>query len=340
MSKKKAKKKNDRKHQKILEKYELSHHSDERSFTEAQTLITKEIENISKSPEFERFNLDTNSNNLSSFYAKQEELKALISILHLSNLSDEQIVHDRLIKEKVQRKGSKISDTLISLKKYFKDGPFFQDLINIEEKLKEIGKTSQKRRLAMILTDNPQTLWQVGKYPIGCGSCQNYDGGSHANQLMGYVGDANCKAVYVFDLNQLPTELREKLEKDGFEAIKDKLLANDILKSSIARSMIKIAKDEVTGKPVIVMEPTYSRVNKRDKNMDTFFDIFLDISVANSMKVKKVRSSGNVSVRVGNSRSPEGQYEDLNLSSMHYVDQNSIKAKDSKDIADRLRVSI
>lgn len=295
---------------------------------------------IESSEIWEKFSLDkTNLKNLGPVYQKRQELKAIVDLLRLSNLSNKLIATNRISeKEGKKEAGETISTVLENLKKYFKDSPLLQDLQNVEFSLKEKQEFGEKRRLAMVFTDNPQILWQVGKYPLGCGSCQNYAEGSHASHLMGYVGDANCKAVYLVDLNKLPKDTKDKLDQNGFEQIKDNLTASELLNISLARSIVKMTKDK-DNKPVILLEPTYSSINKGDFTMDKYFNLFIDLMVAESMQAKMARGNGNESVSKGASRSPGGQYEDLDLSSVGFIHKLSKPTKEEEEIMEIIRSS-
>ena len=191
---------------------------------------------------WERLNLDKNSlENVNQFYQKRQELKALIDLLRLYNLSNKLIATNRIVEKEGKKGGQTIISAIDNLKKLFEDSPFLLDLKNIEFTLKEKIDFGEKRRLAMILTDHPQMLWQVGKYPFGNGSCQHYAEGGYAQYLMGYVGDANCKVAYLVDLSKLPADIRQRLEEKGFEEIVIKNF--DWLHPSIPEKMIKLIKE-------------------------------------------------------------------------------------------------
>jgi len=262
---------------------------------------------------WERFQLDkSNLKNLEQFYQKRQELKSATDLLRLLNLSNKLIATNRIVEKEGKKGGETIVSVLERLKKYFKDSPLLQDIDNIDFILKERIDFGGKRRLAMIFTDNVQMLWQVGKYPLGNGSCQHYAEGGYARYLMGYVGDPNCKVAYLIDLNRLPQEIRGEIEEKGFEEVKDEIPRQELLNASLARSIVKMTKDH-SEKPVILMEPTYTVVYKDDVSMDKHFDLFVDLMVAEPMRAKMARGGGSESVIIGPSLSPGGQYEDMNL---------------------------
>jgi len=204
--------------------------------------------------------------------------------------------------------------------------------------LKEKIDFGENRRLAMIFTDNPQMLWQVGKYPLGNGSCQHYAEGSFAIHLMGYVGDPNCKVAYLVDLNRLPQDVRSEIEEKGFDEVKDRIPKQDLLNASLARSIIKMVKGP-KGEPVILLEPSYTVVYKDDVSMDRYFNLFIGLMVAEPMKAKMARDGGNESVTKGASLSPGGQYEDLDLNSVKFINKLSKPTKEEMEIIERIRSS-
>lgn len=284
-------------------------------------------------------NLDKNNlKNLGQFYQKRQELKSAIDLLRLSNLSNRLIATNKIIEKEGKKGGEALITVIDNLKKYFKDSALLQDIKNIEFALKEKSDFGEKRKLAVIFTDNPQVMWQVGKYPLGCGSCQNYAEGSYADQLMGYVGDANCKTLYLVDLNKLPQDVKNKISENGFNEMKDGIHHQDILEASLARSIVKITKDQ-KGEPVVLIEPTYTVINKGDDSMDRYFNIFTGVLIAEPGNLKTARGGGNESVSKGQSRSPQGQYEDLDLGSVRFIKKTSKKTKEDLEIEERVRSS-
>ena len=307
----------------------------EQEIQEIQTK-TKEAEN---SDIWDKHALDkTKLKNLGQFYQKRQELKVAVDLLRLNGLSNKLIATNRIVEKEGKKGGETLLNVVDNLQKYFKDSPLQQDIKNIEFLLKEKSDLGEKRRLAMMFTDNPQTLWQVGKYPLGNGSCQHYAEGSYANQLMGYVGDANCKVAYLVDLNKLPQNIKEELNEKEFEEIKDKIPAQDLLNACVARSLVKMTKDKEK-QPVILLEPTYSKVYKSDTAMDKYFNLFVDLMVTEPMKAKMARGGGKESVVKGYSRSSKGQYEDLDLSSVKFINKLSKPTKEDEEIMERIRSS-
>ncbi len=292
------------------------------ALTVVEQRIKEEADGLVKESDiFERFSLAKDKlANPGPLYQLRNELKVILDLLRLSNLNAGLIASNRIVEKRREKEsGEKITTVLENLQKYFKNSPLLQDLQNIEFSIRESQPTTGERRLAMIFTDDSQILWQCGKFPIGNGSCQNYESGSHAERLMGYVGDANCKVAYMLDLNKLPLELKATIEEQGFEAIKGQLTSKQILDISIARVIVKVAKDNA-GKPVLLLEPTYTVVNKDDKTMDRLFESFIRNTTAKPMEVKMASGGGMETIMVGNSRSPQGQYEDTALSSVRFIE--------------------
>lgn len=276
---------------------------------------------------WERFGLDkNNTKNQKPFYEKRQQLKIINDTLQLSNISTRNIALNQIVEKETKRGGESLTVTVDRLKKHFgpkvnkkgetiqPESPFYLDLKNIESILSEQSNLNEKRRLAILFTDNPQILWQVGKYPIGSGSCQHYAEGSFAQNLMGYVGDPNCKAAYIVDINKLPQHTKEVIDEKGFDMIKDAIPSQDMLMASVSRSMIKMARD-AEDNPVILIEPSYGG----NKNLDNYLNLFIDLALADPMQAKMARQGGNERIITGSSVSPEGQYEDTDLDSIRFI---------------------
>lgn len=301
--------------------------------------IEESYQNAFNSDIWEKYQLDkSNAKNLEQFYQKRQELKSAIDLLRLLDLSNKLIATNRIAEKEGKKGGETITSVLERLKKYFKDSPLAQDISNVEFVLKEKIDFGEKRRLAMIFTDNSQMLWQAGKYPLGNGSCQHYADGTYASRLMGYVGDPNCKVAYLIDLNKLPQNIKNEVEEKGFEETKNKISKQDLLNASLARSIIKMARNQ-ENKPVILLEPTYTVVYKGDVSMDRYFNLFVDLMVVEPMKAKMARGGGSESVIKGKSLSPGGQYEDLDLNSVKFIHKLSKPTKEEIEVMGKIRSS-
>jgi hypothetical protein len=249
--------------------------------------------------------------NIGQFYQKRQELKALVDLYRVSAVDIKKIATNR-ISDRFEEKNETLTKVLLGLKNYFKDNPaFVQDIENINAVISQREDVGAKRRLAMIVTDSPQMLFQVGKYPLGCGSCQNYEGSPDWNKsLAGYVTDAHIKVSYLIDLNKLPDPIKQEIESKGFGEVKESIPHQDLLEASVARSVIKMTKIGAVGEPALFIEPTYSSINKGDLSMDKYFNIFLELMISEPMKIRLVRGGGSDRVLVPKSRNPSGQYED------------------------------
>jgi hypothetical protein len=251
-------------------------------------------------------------------YARRNELSTVIHLTQLANLNNRLIATNQ-ISEREAKSGESLSGTLKDLQKTFEGTAFELDLKNIETKIHQRSELHHKRRIAMVFTDDPQMLWQVGKYPLGNGSCQHYAEGSYANRLMGYVGDANCKVAYMVDLNYLPETSKEMLGKGvPTQEVIESVPKIDLLKACVARVIVKLGENE-QGKPAIVLEPTYTNINKGDSSMDNYFDLFAKNFIAHDMGADVYRGQGSEKVSLGKSRNPNGQYEDLSLDAVKKV---------------------
>ena len=280
----------------------------------AQTIqsITAESTQALQSDICKKYDIDPQAKNPTVLRNKLNELKILKDLLLLQKLDSETIAQDRL--SLTTASSDALSTTFENLKKYFKDNlTFVQDLENMQAVLPDREQIFRKRKLVMMITDSPQMLLQAGKYPTGCGSCQNYEGDSSWNcALGGYVGDAHTKVSFLIDLNKLPEDIQEEIAQKGFEAVKSKIPEQMLLEASIARSIIKMVKTS-EGKPAIFIEPTYTSLNKSDKSMNSVFNSAVSRYIAKAMGIQIYRGSNDKSqirVTVPPSNNPGGQYED------------------------------
>jgi len=174
-----------------------------------------------------------------------------------------------------------------------------------------------KMDIAIFITDNPYLLFNIGKYPLGSGSCQNYEGGHLNSALLGYVGDAHSKAVFALDLSKLGPELRAKLETEGIQSIINTPYEIEILEAIVARSIIKLAQvtetddyNEERTFPGIYIEPNYTSVNKLQQSLLTAMVDAVVVSYARPMSIGVYSGFGDSAIKIPKSRNPHGQYED------------------------------
>lgn len=268
---------------------------------------------------WEKLNIDPSElQNKEPLYTARKELRAALDLLRLCALTPRLIAKNRITEADATRGKETITNTMETLKKYFSDTPFLEDLENIDFLLKKRTELAKNKRLGIIFTDHPQILWQVGKYPRGNGSCQHYAEGSHADKLMGYVGDPNCKVAFLVDIQKLPDDTKKIIAEQGFDAAVSAISKQDILEAGVGRSIVKLMRDGENA-PVLVLEPTYTVLNKQDLSLDEFFNQSIRTFVAEPMNAKIARSQGSEYLVAPQSLSPGGQYEDLDLSSMQYI---------------------
>lgn len=240
-------------------------------------------------------------------YQKRDELKALFDIYRLMDLDADKI-ENNLISNTDTLTGETIDAVIKNLKGYFrKNESFLADLDKIEKVMQGEHLLKTKKNLVMIVTDNPQMILQVGKYPTGCGSCQNFEGDiARSRSLLGYAGDAHIKAAFLVDLNLVPQERLKEFKELGLGAIQNQLSPQELLNASVARSIIKLTQ----GTTSLFIEPTYTSQNKRDVSMETYFNLAIDKTLAQPMGVELARGKGDVEVIIPASINPDGQYED------------------------------
>lgn len=270
--------------------------------------IEQEYQTALNSDIFKRYGLNREQiQNVGQFHQKRTELRALFDLYRISALDVTQIANNQV-------SGETLTTVLNRLSKYFKDTAFAQDIQNIQSLVTQKKDLGGNRRLAMIVTDNPQMLLQIGKYPIGCGSCQNFEGSSEWNQALGgYVGDAHTKGCFLIDLNKLPENIQADIATNGFDSTKWNIPPQYLLEASIARTITKLLMHVSTKQPVLFIEPTYSSLNKTDLSMDKCFNLFLKLILSGPMGIRLMRGAGTTAtemVRVAKSRNPGGQYED------------------------------
>ncbi len=168
-----------------------------------------------------------------------------------------------------------------------RDSAFAQDVENITTTLFTAPAAPQQfRDLTIEEGDHPKTLFEAGYYPMGCGSCQNFEGDVRTNKcLLAYVADADKKILTI-----------RKPDR-----------------TILARAIVKLGRlDDETKTPIIFLEPTYTSVNKKDHDFDEEINKYM-LAKAQSMgtRVRVVRGAlkGETSVRIAASRNYY-QYED------------------------------
>jgi hypothetical protein len=240
-------------------------------------------------------------------YENREQLQLALMLLDLAALDERAAVRNQLDPEK--KSGRTVSELITELKSAFRGAPFEQDLEEIGRDLRGRDVDLGPKRLAFIFSDDPNLLWQSGKYPLGNGSCQHYADGSMAGALMGYVGDPHIKVLYTVNINALSKESQSKIDEIGFGAALESLPREELLKASVARTIVKYGHSKERG-PVVVLEPTYTTVNKSDTSHDRAIELFMLEYVTKPMGVSLARVGSGETVTIQASLSPGGQYED------------------------------
>ncbi len=248
-------------------------------------------------------------------FARRKELTIKLDLLALVGI-DKQL----LLAGKLHHDGKKDNEQLIkslkNLKAYFQGVSFLGDLENIENLIDLNEDISVSKKLAFLSTDEAQMLFNVGVYPLGNGSCQNYFKGTVAEALLGYVGDAHSRALYVLDLNKLSDKYAEIVAREGITALldNDKIPQKEVLESVIARSILKLSKNGC-----LFMEPIYTVLNKGDVSLRNKIITFLQKNYGQKMQIDLAVGAGDYEITVPASANPEGQYEDSGVNYDDYV---------------------
>lgn len=245
-------------------------------------------------------------------YKKQKELTALSQLLQLTQLTQRQIAQG-YVSGIARKQGMSIEMQFDTLSQYFSDAPsFVQDIQNAKQVLGERERTSaSKRRLAVLVTDDPFMMFQIGRYPHGVTSCQSHEGDFRLNRaLLAYMGDAHIKGVFVIDLDQLPDEAQAMIEEQGMQALRQYTRSIDLLEASVARSVVKLVQDANKIQPALFIEPSYSAFGKSDGVIDHLITQTIKGTLSKTLRASTMRYGGTEMVQVPTSRNPQGQYED------------------------------
>lgn len=251
-----------------------------------------------------------NAKNSGPFVKKRQELKMLLNFYRLMQLNSKFIADNAMppIEDRAEKSSEQVSTVIEQMKKYFSDNStVLQDLSNIETALSVQHEVSLSRKLAILVTDDPELVMQCGKYPIGNESCQNYEGNVRYNcTLTGYLADAHTRVIYLIDLEKLPDEVRENIQKHGMEQVRSSIPNQTLLEATIARAVAKIAVHE-NGEPILFLEPTYKKVAV---DLDRHMNFFVNKLICQPMNIPLYREAIADKLIVPASRNPRGQYED------------------------------
>lgn len=327
----------------------------------AASTVEAEAAQAQQSGAWEKYGVDPATKNPKPLYDLRQRLTTTAVLLRLTHLTPQQIALNKLESENSSKKGGASLTRLVDqVHDYFSklgNEAATQDIANIKAVLAERSDVSRKRRLAMIFTDNPQIGFNIGKYPIGVGSCQNYEGSPSWNKcLAGYVADAKTKFVIMADLNKLPSEIQQAVADAATEEDRLSLFNRHtaaFLPAMVGREIVKVTKD-TNRRPVIFLEPTYSSINKGNTRMDQYYNTFVELAIADAMGAKIARGGGKETLAVSGSRN-EYEYEDggygnandagLGVKSgsynmrAHYVSAKTATEEEAK-IVERVRHSI
>jgi hypothetical protein len=197
-----------------------------------------------------------------------------------------------------------------------------QDIYNyltqlIKEREIERKITRKQTILLSYITDHPKTLFEIGKYPVS--TCQDYESTGDFNKaLLGYVFDAHIKALVLREieieteeeineqsLNKAKVELDEEKETIKIILPDNKTIEGRILKP-IARRIIMLGRKD--GKPMLLLEPIYSKFGREDENYKKFLDAPLG-KIKNKLNLEITESARGVSLPP--SRNLAGYYRDV-----------------------------
>ncbi|KXK07604.1 MAG: hypothetical protein UZ21_OP11001000963 [Microgenomates bacterium OLB22] len=241
--------------------------------------------------------------------SKRQVQGAILSLCVLLTTNESDLVRD-------YAKGDKqtaIEKHIASLKAFFKGNTtFLQDLSNIEFAAHSFQEESGlDRHFVMLSTDDPEILMQIGRYPIGNGSCQNYDGDAQHNKgLCAYVADAHIRAICLFDVSKLSSEYQSMIREGGLNVAMKTIPRKSLLDAMVARSIIKLGT--YNDAPVLYVEPCYSSLNKREGTINRFFHTFAAKVYGENMGLSLFHEGRDTSIRISETRNPGGQYEDGN----------------------------
>jgi hypothetical protein len=279
-----------------------------------ETKKAAEVALQSKIAEKMAITAQTLAKNIGVLHNERKELTTIRTLYRLSQLTPEHIARNRILVKPTKR-GESITSALRELKQRFaKNASFLQDIETITGILETKNQLSEKYRIGVLLSDDPRMMIQLGKYPEGNGSCQNYEGSADHNQaLAGYMGDAHSKVIYLYNVNRFPPEAQARIDDEGIDAVIASLSNADFMESIIGRSIVKLVATP-DKKPMLFIEPTYTTLQKTDQTLKQYVLRAVRAAFATPMGIQIAEGSageaGDVTVTVPASRNPGGQYED------------------------------
>lgn len=295
---------------KFLECYGLPVNVDSEVLYDLKDDLTKTLNDINAAPALKVLSGELFGDNAEISPAQWQEairkLKVAQTILRLGSLTPQLIAFNKLSPGK---KKATLKSSIDNLKRNFSGNTALLSVLErIEAIISEASHPIGKDHLAVVFTDNPLALLTIGKFPNGATSCQNYESGDTV--LAAYMGDAYTKMCLLVDLNKLPGEINEELEKAEDSESKMKVFNKHtlaFLNASVGRRLTKIVQDIKEGKPKLFLEPVYTPLDK--DSTARLMNAFAVTSLEPKLNMPIVRGGGTDEVYVAESRNKE-QYED------------------------------
>lgn len=267
----------------------------------------------------EGLGISTDTQNIRSL---GKDLDFVIDLCNLLTINTDEIRSQRF---KRDNSSKDLSTTISNVANYYKTDSSGDLKLALNDLLSRADVGPSNTEVAVIITDNPYLLLNVGKYPLGNGSCQNYENPSLNKTLLGYVGDAGTKAIFVIQVNKLSEDLQQKIKEGGIESLINTPYETEILPAIIGRSVLKLGTavelDEDNNNqefPGLYIEPTYTLVNKSNRSLNPIIYDAVISGYAKDMGLGVYTGVGSTTIKMNKSRNPEGQYEDGSLGGAHH----------------------
>ena len=292
---------------KFFDRYRLAITADEQILIKLKSNLEVELKNCDASQFIQEIAARiSDPEDPSRWQEEIKKIKAAQIILQLGNLTPQLIAFNRLT---VGKKKATLKNGIDYLKRNFRNNePLLKTLERIESIINEASHPVGKDRLAMIFTDHPLAMLTIGKFPHGATSCQNYENGDSV--LAAYMADSYTKMCLLVDLNKLPPEVAQDLEKAEDTNSKIKIFNEHtyaFLSASVGRRLTKIVQSKKENKAKLFLEPVYTPL---DRNSTTrLMNAFAVTTLGPKLGVDLVRGGGTDEVFISESRNGS-QYED------------------------------
>lgn len=284
--------------------------------TELQSKINKYVTlaetryNQSKSA-IENLELSTETQSIRSL---GKDLDFVIDLCNLLTINTNEIKAQKFSRDNSSKELSTVISNVTNYYKLESSGVLNSTLTDL---LSRADTGPSKTEVAVLITDNPYLLFNIGKYPIGSGSCQNYENPGLNKTLLGYVGDASTKAVFVLQTNKLSPQIQELIRNGGIESLINTPFEAELLPAIIGRSVIKLGTAVETNEsgedqefPAVYIEPVYTIANKGDRSLNLLIQDSVISGYAKEIGLGVYTGAGSSTIKISASRNPEGQYED------------------------------